>query len=165
MKTATLVKRIPVEGAIMLNDLEVDAKGIVYVSDTRAGKVYRVEGDKPSVYLTDISGANGLMAVGTDLYVAGSTTFQKVSANKEITKIGEGYEAGLDGIVLLSPTEFILSNYRGMLYYVEANGNKQVLQDTRDIKFMANDISYDSKSKTLFVPSFSSNKVTAYAVK
>jgi hypothetical protein len=52
-----------------------------------------------------------------------------------------------------------------MLYYVEANGNKQVLQDTRDIKFMANDISYDSKSKTLFVPSFSSNKVTAYAVK
>jgi hypothetical protein len=48
---------------------------------------------------------------------------------------------------------------------VEANGNKQVLQDTRDSRFMANDISYDSKSNTLFVPSFSSNKVTAYVVK
>ncbi len=59
----------------------------------------------------------------------------------------------------------ILSNYRGLLYYVEANGNKQVLHNTRDIKFMANDISYDSKSKTLFVSSFSSDNVTAYYVK
>ena len=165
MKTGTIIKRITVAGAIMLNDLEVDEKGIVYVTDTRAGKVYRIEGDQPSLYLENIPGANGLMAVGTDLYVAGTASFQKVTANKEITNIGEGYENGLDGIVMLSKDEFILSNYRGMLYYVQANGNKQVLLDTRSIKIAANDISYNKKTKTLYVPSFGTNRVIAYAVK
>jgi DNA-binding beta-propeller fold protein YncE len=165
MQTGKIIKRISIDGSIMLNDLEVDNNGIVYVSDTRAGKVYKIVEDKPVVFLENISGANGLMAVGTDLYIVGSSTFQRVNSNKEFIKIGEGYESGLDGIVMLSPNEFILSNYRGMIYYVDLNGNKQVLQDTRDIKLMCNDISYDSKTNTLFVPSFSSNKVTAYLVK
>lgn len=165
IEKAVIIKRIPIEGAIMLNDLEVDAKGIVYVSDTRTGKVYRIEDGKPSLYLENIAGANGLMAVGNDLYVAGSASFQKVNAQKEIIKIGEGYENGLDGIVMISKNEFILSNYRGMLYSVQADGSKQVLLDSRDKKIMANDISYNKKTKTLFVPSFSTNRVIAYAVK
>lgn len=164
MSKGTIVKRIPIESAVMLNDLEVDSKGIVYVSDTRAGKVYRIENDKSSIYLENIPGANGLMAVGSDLYVVGSSTFQKVNAEKEITKIGDGYENGLDGIVQLSKDEFILSNYRGMIYYVSASGDKQVLLDTRGIRIMANDISYNKKSKTLYVPSFSTNRIIAYTV-
>ena len=36
---ATVVKRIPIDGAVGLNDLAVAAKGVVYVSDTRTGKV------------------------------------------------------------------------------------------------------------------------------
>lgn len=163
--TAKVVKRIPVKGAIMLNDLTVDSKGVVYVSDTRTGKVYRVEGDKPAVYLENIPGANGLLAVGSDLYVAGSTTFQKVNANKDITKIGDGFESGLDGIVMVAPNEFILSNYKGMLYYVNAEGTIQVLLDSRDKRIMANDIDYDSKTKTLYVPSFGTNRIIAYKVK
>ncbi|NBO49844.1 MAG: hypothetical protein EBU80_08985, partial [Chitinophagia bacterium] len=74
------------------------------------------------------------------------------------------YENGLDGIVQLSKDEFILSNYRGMIYYVSASGDKQVLLDTRGIKIMANDISYNKKSKTLYVPSFSTNRIIAYTV-
>ena len=35
---ATIVKRIPVEGSQMLNDVAIDSKGIVYVTDTRAGE-------------------------------------------------------------------------------------------------------------------------------
>ena len=165
IEKAVIIQRIPIEGAVMLNDLEVDAKGIVYVSDTRTGKVYRIENGKPSLYLENIAGANGLMAVGSDLYVAGSASFQKVNANKEITMIGDGYERGLDGIVLLSKDEFILSNYRGMLYYVQSDGKKQVLLDSRENRIMANDISYNQKTKTLYVPSFGTNRVTAYTVK
>ena len=165
IKSGAILRRIPVEGAIMLNDLEVDEKGIVYVTDTRAGKVYRIEKDQPSLFLENIPGANGLMAVGSDLYIAGTASFLKVDANKEVKKIGEGFENGLDGIVQLSADEFILSNYRGMLYYVQSNGNKQVLLDTRSIKIAANDISYNKKTKTLYVPSFGTNRVIAYSVK
>ena len=161
---ASVIKRIPIEGAVMLNDLAVDAKGVVYVSDTRTGKVYRIERDKPTLYLENIPGANGLLCVNSDLYVAGSTTFQKVNAAKEITQFGSGFESGLDGIVLVSPNEFILSNYKGILYYVKPDGTSQVLLDSRANRIMANDISYDNQTKTLYVPSFGTNRIIAYSV-
>lgn len=162
---AIIIKRIPVEGAVMLNDLAVDSKGIIYVTDTRAGKVYRIEGDKPAVYLENMPGANGLLTINTDLYVLTSASIQKIDVKKEITKIADGFEAGLDGIVMVAANEFIISNYKGILYYVKADGTKEVLLDTRANQIMANDISYNSKTKTLFVPSFSTNRVIAYKVK
>lgn len=162
MKNGTLIKRIPVVGTVMLNDLDVDEKGVVYVSDTRAGKVYRIENDQSTIFLENISGANGILTVGSNVYVAGTNTFMKVDADKKITQIGEGYENGLDGIVMISKDEFILSNYRGMIYFVSSSGEKQVLIDTRDKKIMANDISFDKKSSILFVPSFGTNKIIAY---
>jgi len=162
---ATIIKRIPIEGAVMLNDLAVDAKGVVYVSDTRTGKVYRIEGDKPALFLENIPGANGLLTAGTDLYVVGSSTFLKVSADKNVTKIADGFENGLDGIVMIADNEFLLSNYQGILYYVNANGTKQVLIDTRANRIMSNDIGYDSKTKIIYAPSFSTNRIIAYQVK
>lgn len=162
---AEIVKRIPIEGAVMLNDLAADSKGVIYVSDTRTGKVYRIEGDKPALFLEGIPGANGLLTVNNDVYVAGSTTFQKVNTSKETTKIADGFESGLDGIVMVAPNEFILSNYKGILYYVKADGTHQVLLDSRANRIMANDISYDGTTKTLYVPSFGTNRIIAYRVK
>lgn len=165
IEKGSVIKRIPVEGAGMLNDLTIDSKGIVYVSDTRTGKVHRIEGDKPSLYLEDIPGANGLLAINTDLYFVSSTSFEKVNADKEVTTIAGGFEGGLDGIVKVAENEFILSNYKGILYYVNADGSKQLLLDSRANRIMANDISYDSKTKALYVPSFGTNRIIAYKVK
>lgn len=162
LEKASAIKHIPIEGIGMLNDVAVDAKGIVYVSDTRTGKVFRIEGDKATLYLENLPGANGLLTVNSDLYVVTSTSVQKVSVDKQITKIGDGFENGLDGIVMIGENEFVLSNYRGILYYLKADGTKQILLDSRANRIMANDISYDSKTKTLFVPSYGTNRITAY---
>lgn len=162
---ASVVKRIPVEGAVMLNDLAVDSTGVIYVSDTRTGKVHKIEGDKPALYLENIPGANGLLTVHSDLYVAGSTIFQKVNAKKEITTIANDFESGLDGIVMVAAGEFVLSNYKGILYYVKADGTNQKLLDSRASGIMANDIGYDDKTRTLYVPSFGTNQIIAYKVK
>jgi DNA-binding beta-propeller fold protein YncE len=43
---AAIVKRIPVEGAQGLNDISVDKKGSVYVTDSKEGKIYVLEQDK-----------------------------------------------------------------------------------------------------------------------
>lgn len=162
---ASVIKRIPIEGAVMLNDLAIDSKGIVYVSDTRTGKVYRIEGDEPTLYLENIPGANGLLTVNSDLYVVGSSIFLKVNANKEVTTIADGFENGLDGIVKVAENEFILSNFRGILYYINGDGTNQLLLDSRANQIMANDISYDSQTRTLYVPSFGTNRIIAYKVK
>ncbi len=162
---AVVVRRIPVEGAVMLNDVAIDANGIVYVSDTRAGRVYRIENDKPTLCLDNVSGANGLLTIGSDVYVAGATTFLKVDAKKQVTKIADEFESGLDGIVRVANNEFIVSNYRGMLYYVKADGTKQVLLDTRTQRVMANDIGYNPKTRTLFVPAYGTNRIIAYTLR
>jgi outer membrane protein assembly factor BamB len=165
VKTAAIIKRIPVNGAIMLNDLAMDDKGIIYVSDTRAGKVYRVDGEKAELYLDNLPGANGLLTVHTDLYVLTSNSIKKTDAMKTTTTIADGFDSGLDGIVMVADNEFIISNYQGVLYYLQADGTKQILSDTRSERIMANDISFDHKTKTLFVPSYNMNRVIAYKVK
>ena len=162
---ASIVKRIPIEGAQMLNDLAMDSEGIIYVSDTRAARVYRIEKDKPAVYLENMPGANGLLTVNTDLYVLTSTSFQNVNADKVITKIADSLESGLDGIVMVAENEFIISDYHGILYYIKTDGTKQILLDTRADRIMSNDIGYDSKTRILYVPSFSTNRIIAYKVK
>jgi len=161
----SIVKRIPVDSAKMLNDVAMDPRGVIYVSDTRAARVYRIEGDKPTVYLENMPGANGLLTVNADLYVLTATSFLKVNANKVITQIADGFESGLDGIVMVADNEFIISNYKGMLWYIKADGTKQLLLDTRPDRIMSNDISYNSKTRTLYVPSFGTNRVIAYRVK
>jgi hypothetical protein len=165
VEKALVVKHIPIEGAGMLNDVAVDLKGVVYVSDTRGGKVYRIEGDKATVYAENLPGANGLLAVNTDLFVVTSSSLQKVNANKEITKIADGFENGLDGIVMVSDNEYVISNFRGIIYYVKADGTKQLLLDTRADRTGANDISFNSKTQMLYVPSFFTNRLIAYQLK
>jgi sugar lactone lactonase YvrE len=80
---ASVIKHIQVEGSQMLNDLAVDSKGIIYVSDSRGAKVYRIEGDKPVVYLENLQGVNGLLPVNTDLYILTSTSVVKADKNKK----------------------------------------------------------------------------------
>ena len=162
---ASVIKHIPVEGSQMLNDLAVDSKGIVYVSDSRGAKVYRIEGDKPTVYLENLTGVNGLLPVNTDLYILTSTSIVKADKDKKLTTIADGFESGLDGIVMVAENEFIISNYKGILYYINADGTRQVLLDTRANGVWSNDIGYDGKTKTLFVPSFGTNQVFAYRVR
>ncbi|RFM28546.1 SMP-30/gluconolactonase/LRE family protein [Deminuibacter soli] len=162
---ASVIKRISIDSIGRLNDVAVDNKGVVYVSDTKNGKVYRIDDDKATLYLENMPGANGLLTVDEDLYVITTSAVHKVDAKKEITKIADGFENGLDGIVMLSPGEFIISNYTGILYHLAADGTKSVLLDTRADHLMANDISYDSKTKTLYVPVFNRNRIIAYQVK
>jgi len=68
MITAQIESRIPVKGAKGLNDITADNRGTVFVSDSELGNVIRIYHGKVSVYLSDLPGANGLKAIGKDLY-------------------------------------------------------------------------------------------------
>lgn len=155
----------PVEGAVFLNDITVDAKGVVYVSDTRTNKVHKIENGKVSTYLDNMKGANGVLAVGTDLYVLTSGSLQKADTNKKLTTLADGMDASTDGIEMVKENEFIVSCWNGILYYVKADGTKQVLFDTREQKINSADIGYDAKNKIVYVPTFYKNSIHAYQLK
>ena len=163
--SAKIEKRIHVPGSSFLNDISIDNKGVVYVSDTKTGTVFRIENGKPVTYADGIQGANGVLAIADDLYVLGNGNLWKIGKDKKMTKIADGMDASTDGIEQVANNEFIVSCWAGALYYVKGNGTKQQLLDTRPQKINSADIGYDSKSRMVYVPNFLQNSITAYELK
>ena len=160
-----LVKRIPVSGAIFLNDITVDKQGVVYVSDSRNKKVHKIDREVASIYLDSLKGPNGLLAYGEDLYVLDAGSMWKVGKDKKMTMIADGMEPSTDGIEHVSGNDFIVSCWIGAIYYVKADGSKEKLLDTQDQKINSADIAYDAKKRILYVPTFYKNSVVAYDLK
>jgi hypothetical protein len=161
----SITKRIPVEAAVFLNDLTIDSKGTVYVSDSRTGKVHVIENDKVSTYADGLKGPNGVLAVGTDLYVLASGTLLKITADKKTIKIAEGMEAATDGLEQVNAKDFIVSVWNGVIYYVKGDGTVQKMLDTKEQKINSADIGYDAKNKIVYVPTFFKNGIVAYQLK
>jgi hypothetical protein len=163
--TAKVVKRIPVPGAMFLNDITVDANGIVYVSDTRLAKVFRIENGTATEYLSNLKNANGVLAVNNDVYILASGTLYKADANKKLTIITNGMDESTDGVEQVSGGDFIVSSWNGIVYYVKQNGIKETLFDTRAQKISSADIGYDAQNKIIYVPTFFGKSIVAYQLK
>jgi hypothetical protein len=157
-----VTKKIPVNGAQFLNDITVDAKGNVYVSDTRTGKVHKIENGTVTTYLENLKNPNGLLALGDDLYVLASGTLYKADADKKLTTIAEGMDGSTDGIEQVKPGEYIVSCWNGVVYYVKADGSKEQLLDTKADKINSADIGYDANNRIVYVPTFFRKGVVAY---
>ena len=157
-----IIKKIPVEGAQGLNDISIDKKGIVYVSDSRALKVHRIENGVAAVYLENLQGPNGVLAFGDDLYVLDKGGLYKTGKDKSLIKIADGMEGGTDGVENVKGKDFIVSCWAGSIWYVKEDGSKEHLLDTREEKMNTADIGYDSKKRVVYVPTFWKNSIVAY---
>jgi len=163
--SGSVIKRIPVENAQGLNDVTIDKNGVVYVSDSKTKKIFRVENGKAAVFLDSLKGPNGVLMRGDDFYILDGMTMYRVEKNKILTKITDGMDGGVDGIENVAGNDFIVSCWGGVIWYVHEDGTKQKLLDTREEKRNTADIGYDPKTKTVYVPTFWKNSVVAYEVK
>ncbi len=162
---AKIIQRIPVQGAIFLNDITVDGKGIVYVSDTRTEKVHRIENGTVTTFLEGIKGANGVLVVGKDLYVLGNGTLWKAGPDRKLIKIADGMDASTDGLERVQGTDFLVTSWVGIIYYVKGDGSVQKMLDTTDQKKNSADIGYDPVHRIVYVPTFFKNSIAAYELK
>jgi hypothetical protein len=163
--TAKIKNRIPVTGAIFLNDVTIDDKGIVYVSDSKTEKIHRIENGKVTDFVSNQPNANGVLAVGEDLYFLAKGALWKADKNKKLTKIADGMDASTDGLEQTKDKDFIVSAWVGIIYYVKADGSKYQLLDSRTEKLNTADIDFDAENNILYVPRFFGNRVTAYTLK
>jgi hypothetical protein len=161
---ASIEKKIPVPGATGLNDITVDDKGAVYVSDTKTARVWKIEKDHPTLFLKNMVGANGLKAIGKDLYVLSGKSFVKAAPDKQLTPVANLPENG-DGLEPVGNGDFLATAWIGYIYYVRANGQIQTLLDTHLQKKNTADIGYDPKTKIVYVPGFFAKTVGAYLLK
>ena len=161
---AGIAKRYPIEGAQSLNDISVDKKGSVYVTDSKAGKIYRLEQEKFVLIAENLAGLNGVLSTGDNLYAVAGGSLWKIIPSQKPVKLAEGMEPAVDGVEQVAPNEFIVSVWNGIIYYVKGSKVQQLL-DTREQKSNTADIGYDPKSKTVYVPTFFKNCITAYTLK
>jgi len=165
IKKGVIDKKIPVEGAKGLNDISVGSDGVIWVSDSKNNVIYKVENDKPSVYLEGLKGANGVLKRGKEFFIVDAGGAYRVNDDKTLTKLSDGMEGGTDGIENVAGNDFLVSCWQGALWYVHAEGTKELLFDGKSQKTNTADIGFDPKTKIVYVPTFFRNSVIAFQVK
>lgn len=162
IKKATIIKRVPIEGSVFLNDVTVNNKGAVFVSDSRTGKVHRYENNTTTIEVENLQGPNGLLSIEDQLLILDRGSLLSVTPGGAISKIMDGMDPSTDGIERVAPNQYLVSCWNGIVYYVVAGAQKVTLFDTRSEKINSADIGYDAKKKIIYVPTFLKNNVVAY---
>ena len=161
IRNGRLLKKIPIEGASGLNDITVTDKGIVFVSDSKTGRIWKLEDEKPTLYLENVTGANGLKSVKDGLVYAKGPALMIVDDKKQIRQIADiGHD--IDGIEPIGNGDYLATSWVGYIYYVYANGQTELLLDTHEQKKNTADIGYDPVKKIVYVPTFFDKRVVAY---
>ncbi|MEJ7644558.1 MAG: ATP/GTP-binding protein [Chryseolinea sp.] len=164
MASGKIESKISVEGATGLNDITVDKKGIVYVSDSKLGNIHKIIKGKAELYLSGLKGVNGLKAVDKDLYILTSNDVFKAGPDKKLVTIATT-EIGGDGIEPVGNGDYVISCWPGLIYHLDKNGKLETMLDTREEKRNTADIGFNQEEKIVYVPTFFKKSVVAYRLK
>ena len=164
VKTGNIVNEIEVTGSTFLNDVTVDNRGNVYISDTRENKIFVIRNGKSSLYMDNVPSVNGLKFHNGKLLALAGKEFWEIDANKQVNIFARGFEQGGDGIEPIGNGEFIVTCWIGLIYHVKADGSFHKLLDVQGQMNTA-DLGYNSKDRTMYIPTFNSNSVVAYKLK
>ncbi|GHA31209.1 ATP-binding protein [Salinimicrobium marinum] len=155
-------RKIPVDGAMSLNDITVDAGGSIFFSDLEQSSIYFIPGemaansmrvDTPKGEIAEflksskLNSPNGLLAHKDDLYAASWGENQdgnllKIDMDtKEIFMVTEEGIGNLDGIQPSGKDFFYVSDWAtGKIYSIDPNGNKTLVltaeKSSGDILFL-----------------------------
>ena len=158
-------QKVAIAGSVGLNDIAIDSKGVVYVSDSPGKQVFRIENNKAEKFLDNLNGPNGLFINGDDIFILDNQAMHKVNTDKTLTKIIDGLDGNADGLENVSGNDYIISCWEGLIWYINADGTKEKLLDTRSEKKNTADIGFDKDSKTVYIPTFFKNTIVAYEVR
>jgi hypothetical protein len=166
IRRGQIMKIIPVEGSEGLNDVSADAKGMVYVTDSKTKKVHRFDTKKGHIETihTSLQGPNGILALPSQTFILDGGQLKVQQGKSELVTLGM-IGNGADGIEAIDATNYIVSCWPGEVYHISLKPTVQatLLLDTKNQKLNAADIGYDPKKKIVYLPTFFGNTVVAYA--
>ncbi|HET9864576.1 MAG TPA: hypothetical protein VFP37_14110 [Steroidobacteraceae bacterium] len=165
IEAGRIKEKIAIPEGQQLNDL-VNDQGTLYVSDSKGRKVYQVKDGKVGVYLDDkvLKGPNGLFVHRGALYVLDHDALSRVEKDKSLQLIADGMPGGVDGLENAGGDDFLVTVWSGAVWYVSADGSKELLFDGKAEKTSTADTGWDPATRTLYVPTFFKNTVIAFKV-
>ncbi len=154
---------IEIAGAIMLNDMYSDGRQ-VYVSDTRGGRIYRLDGQQAAEFAV-LKGANGLTMAGGRFYALSTTEHDlfeiDVRGERQPRPFGLAeHFVGPDGIEVLADGSFLVSDVRGHKL-LHVGSDHRTVRVLAELQYPA-DIGLDRQRNLLFVPLFWDSRVMVY---
>ncbi|PTX94423.1 SMP-30/gluconolactonase/LRE family protein [Opitutus sp. ER46] len=167
-ESAQVLSRTPIEGAGFANDLVVHPSGVVYVTDSARGTLYRLESGKAELWLADprLAQCNGLALDGERLLVgvSSSGTIQRVDlATRQIATVATiGPGVIMDGLVGDGREGWLFSDYFGRVYRANAKGETTLLIDGRGPQRFCADFEFIPSLSLLVIPSLHEQRLTAY---
>ncbi len=174
LASGKLVSTIDVPGAVFLNDVTSDASGKVYVTDMLADAIYRIDGDRPELFVKDavLASPNGIFAEGGRLIVASwgkginVTDFSTAVpggllsvdlASKAITPLpGAQNFADLDGVVAIGDSIYATAYMTGTLYRYKVGGAPEVVA-----QFKPGSADIGTDGTRIFVPLMNEGEIAA----
>ena len=155
-------RKIPVNGAMSLNDITIDATGSIFFSDLEQSSIYFIPGEMAAnsmmvntpkgeiaEYLKSsrLNSPNGLLAHKDELYVASWGENQdgnllKIDMDtKQIENVTNEGIGNLDGIQSTAEDSLYVSDWAtGKIYHIDQNGNKSLIltaeKSSGDILFL-----------------------------
>jgi DNA-binding beta-propeller fold protein YncE len=177
LASGKLVSTIEVPGAVFLNDMTQDSAGNVYVSDMLADSIYRIDGDRPELFVKDalLASPNGVFADGGRLIVASwgkginKTDFSTAEpggllsidlATKTITPLpGAQKFADLDGVIAIGDTIYATAYMTGTLYSYHDGGTPQVVAT-----FKPGSADIGTDGKRILVPLMGEGEIAALSL-
>jgi len=152
--------------AQFLNDVAISKNGVVYVSDSGTGRIYKLENGVFGIWgkVAPLAGPNGLLCEKGHLLIGTNDgIFSADPVSGKIEKL-VSLSGGIDGLKAIGNGKYIVSDWKGKVQVVSATG-QSVLFDTTDKKINAADLEYIPSKDVLLVPTFADNRVMAYKIK
>ncbi|MDX8432320.1 ATP/GTP-binding protein [Mesorhizobium abyssinicae] len=176
LASGKLVASIDVPNAVFLNDMTADSAGKVYVSDMLADTIYRIDGDRPELFVKDalLASPNGIFADGGRLIVASwgkgiKPDFSTAEpggllsvdlASKAISPLpGADKFADLDGVVAIGDSIYATAYMTGTLYRYKDGGKPEAFAT-----FKPGSADIGTDGKTIFVPLMNEGEVAALSL-
>ena len=152
--------------AKFLNDIAIDEKGAVYISDMMSTKIYRIYDGKSETWLDDeiLTGPNGLFIEGNQLLIGCNKIVRAGLEDKKLTVWLEN-TGSIDGLEGTGDGRYLFSDWKGSVCLVGTDKKIEKILDTSAAGINAADIEFLPSMMLLLVPTFNDNRVVAYELK
>jgi hypothetical protein len=161
-----VIRKFDAEGAVFLNDITLDDKGRVFISDSGLGAIYLLENGEVSVFLPagTFNRSNGLYWMDNELFVGTKGMIKGVNPENRRIRDVMAVDCGIDGLEIWKKQYFVFSDWIGKVQMTGPGKDPIVLFDTTPESINAADIGLMGRSNLILVPTFFDNRVMAYQI-
>jgi glucose/arabinose dehydrogenase len=150
---------IPIEGARFLNDVAAGPDGLVYVSDSATGSIYKIGPDRSVEEIAQVEQVNGLAFLDASLLATSVTDIVDVFGGG--TPVAAVPAGGLDGLVVQPDGIYVSSWETSAVYRISPAG--EVSEVVSGVGSPA-DIGFDPLRRYVLIPLFDGDAVQVVPV-